>query len=181
MSKGLELSLQTISDESSRFNWRISYALGKAEYEYSDDHYSPSIPFLYDRRHSVFAWAQFRTTPKLNVALTWRYGSGLPYYKVVRFYQAYESDTRLFEREALPSKRLPDYHRLDIRLNYQVKPTLSCYLDLINVYNHDNIYDYLYYYSMPYDETTQQIVYEVTKMTVTMMPFLPSFGISWQF
>jgi len=70
--------------------------------------------------------------------------------------------------------RLPAYHRLDIGLFYNTRifklPT-EVYVQAVNVYNHKNVW------FRKYDLNTNPATVE----EITMIPFLPTFGISVNF
>ena len=65
------------------------------------------------------------------------------------------------------SRRFPPYHRLDVRMNYILERpaySLTFYLDVINLYDRENIQGFEY--NKDYSE----------KVETTGMPFVPSFG-----
>ena len=68
----------------------------------------------------------------------------------------------------LRSERLPDYHRLDLRVQYSRSfehVDASFYLDLINAYARDNVFGWDY--NQDYTE----------REASTGMPFVPSIGV----
>ncbi|HPM59516.1 MAG TPA: hypothetical protein PLN72_08050, partial [bacterium] len=78
------------------------------------------------------------------------------------------------------SARYPYYLRCDVRLGYLRESrgrTFSAYLDLINVLNRKNLYLYDWRYEKSSDESDGY----VRRSVIYMMPFLPSFGVSFSF
>jgi hypothetical protein len=73
------------------------------------------------------------------------------------------------------SGRLPEYHRLDVRMSAHAgywDLDWTFYLDVINVYNHSNVLTY------------QQFInpdLTVGREPVTMLPLLPTLGFSVRF
>jgi hypothetical protein len=73
---------------------------------------------------------------------------------------------------AINSQRLPNYHRLDLRLDRTYvynKWKLTTFFEIINAYAHNNVagYDYGPYYNK--------------KDPVYQLPFLPTFGVQGEF
>jgi len=87
-------------------------------------------------------------------------------------YEPDEGETFSYQRDdpdnAEHSRRFPDYHRLDLRLQYQrsySRLDTTFYFDVINVYAQKNVQ--FYDYNEDYTERTEE----------EGMPFLPSFGV----
>ena len=77
------------------------------------------------------------------------------------------------------SLRAPDYHRLDFRATRSIAlqhGTLRVFVDVMNVYNHDNEYGYNHWAYI-----TQQGQLVVGRESQTLLPILPSAGLSWEF
>ena len=75
------------------------------------------------------------------------------------------------------AERLPAYHRMDIRATrtFQVgRGTLSAFLDVFNLYNRENPRSYDYKVELPSGRVIQNI-------GETLLPILPSFGLTWEF
>ena len=75
------------------------------------------------------------------------------------------------------AERLPAYHRMDIRVTrtFQVgSGTLSAFLDVFNLYNRENLRSYNYQVDLPSGTVIQNV-------GETLLPILPSFGLTWEF
>ena len=73
---------------------------------------------------------------------------------------------------ALNSERLPDYHRLDIRISREILDNLwklSVYLEIINAYANQNVSGYEY----NGDYTSRK--------KISQLPFIPAFGVRGEF
>ncbi|MBN2010925.1 SBBP repeat-containing protein [candidate division KSB1 bacterium] len=178
MAGGVEFLLQKAAAEKSRLSGIISYSYGRAKYRniFSDRW----IPFKYERAHGITLWGNYKLTPRLQVSCLWRIASGLPYTPVhgVRFTQYSSTD---YSWDFVQGKRnslyFPTYQRLDARLSYYFGRG-SVYLDIINVYNHHNIYDMTWEKAEITHYGRQESV--AKKRTVYMLPVLPSIGLSIQ-
>lgn len=82
---------------------------------------------------------------EVEVSLRWRYLGGKPY--TPQNFDPYTRRWYVSAHQMLNRERFPEYHRLDIMLTQRYifeKMNLVVYLDLQNVYNRDNIWDYAY-------------------------------------
>lgn len=189
---GIELLLQKLSSPTVPVYGWLSYSLAWAYRRQNGVRY----PFSYDRRHViniVFGW---RISSRLELNATWTYGTGFPWTEPLgikprvivekdslgnprpRIDTDWRGVAFMVDRgglENLNRGRLPDYHRLDLRLTTYVDwfgKQWSLYLDVANVYNRANIL---------------AITYRVNPETLTiepnpirMLPILPTFGITVQ-
>jgi len=152
------------------FGW-LSYSFGKSTRKQTLDGTETSLPYDFDRRHTLNFVLNYRLGRKFNMGVTWRYGSGFPYTQAIRveplvaaiapdpanpdsIVDAVLTDPENgFVRfiptfggpENINSSRFPDYHRLDARITYSTQlfdSSWQFYLDFINVYNRKNVLFY---------------------------------------
>lgn len=147
------------------------------------DGYNSYFP-VFDRRHNVNLVLAYQFGKKKNteVDVRWNYGSGLPYTPTSGYYQNedfqggvntdYQNtnpDYVSFSLGEFNSKRLPDYHRLDITVKhrFQLKKDmlLEVFASVTNAYNRKNIF----------------YVSRVTNEVIYQLPILPSLGVSFKF
>jgi opacity protein-like surface antigen len=138
---------------------------------------------VFDRRHNVNLVFTYLFGAKKNIEISarWNYGSGLPFTPTAGFYASENfqngvstdilaSNPSYVETilGALNSKRLPDYHRLDLSAKFPIalkdKEPLEIAIGITNVYNRQNIF-YV-------NRLTGQIIYQ--------LPILPSIGLSYR-
>ena len=142
-------------------------------------HYSP----IYDRRHNVNLVSTYAFGKKRNLELSirWNFGSGFPftptagYYPQVDFNNNFTTDYTTananlgFVPGDFNSRRLPDYHRMDISLkwNYAFSERVKLEINLgaTNIYNRENIF----YYD------------RVKNARVNQLPILPNLNMSLKF
>lgn len=138
---------------------------------------------IYDRRHNVNLVGTYAFGKKRNLELSirWNYGSGFPftptqgYFPQIDFGNSFTYDytTANANLGYLPgnynSRRLPDYHRMDISLkwNYEFSEKIKFEVNVgaTNVYNRENIF----YYD------------RVRNKRVNQLPILPNINLSLKF
>ena len=138
---------------------------------------------VFDRRHNVNLVGTYTFGKKRNLDLSirWNYGSGFPftptkgYYPQVDFNNNFNYDytTANANLGYVPgdynSRRLPDYHRMDVSLKWMYNITEHTKLEVnvgaTNVYNRENIF----YYD------------RVRNKRVNQLPILPNVNISFKF
>ncbi len=140
-------------------------------------------PARYQQRYSVTLMGGYRFSEHWNISFKWRLNDGFPYTpvsKVIRVVEDLDEDGRFepeegewftYQREDPEhlrySEHYPAYHRLDMRVNYEVESARVkwlFYVDIINLYNRDNVFSYDY----NEDYTEKEEMYG--------LPLLPSFG-----
>jgi hypothetical protein len=161
----------------------ISYSYGSSLYHNIRDKNHEWIPFNYDRRHALTVWYNQSLGKRWRLSLLWRYATGLPYTDVLGIriteYERGKSNWD-FIRGPRNARRFPAYQRLDLRLSYQIlsgERSFLFYLDLINVYNHKNVYNLVWAKTPVQDGAT--IVRVAERRTLYMLPFLPTVGIQF--
>jgi len=192
-SYGLEVLLRKANEgPGGRLSGWISYAVARAE----RTERGVSFPFSYDQRHTVNVVIDYRLSGWLSLGIRWRYGTNFPYTPPVgiapRIVEVTENGAThaviqtddggnvVFDLDRggtgnRGSGRLPPYHRLDLRLTAGADYwdlDWTFYLDVINVYNHQNILAYQFYVN---DDLT------IGRNILSMLPILPTLGFSVRF
>ncbi|MFC1849007.1 TonB-dependent receptor domain-containing protein [candidate division CSSED10-310 bacterium] len=183
--QGIEFLFQKEKLFRDKLNLQFSYSLAETRAHKEGDpwHYR-----WYDQRHTAHLTGEFKFSRKWRLNFVWRFGSGFPYSPPGEILTLVEdtdgngkynplggerlSYLEVDDPDKQNSLRFPPYHRLDARINYKVtRPsfTATFYLDVINVYDRENIQSYEY--SKDYKERKE----------VGGFPFLPSFGVHLKF
>lgn len=183
---GIELSLKY--DTGNKFSWWISYVLSEAKEYYTDIQY-PGIltrklgwqPRPWDQRHTINTDINYRLNNKWHFNLTWQYRSGWPYTPYEVKSKTREDGTYVFyhEFQTFNGDTYPAYHRMDLRINRYFYPSLgrvTIFLHIINIYNHENVYNYDHDIKNPYSAD-----YKVERETETWFGFTPFIGFSLEF
>ncbi|RLD44462.1 MAG: TonB-dependent receptor [Bacteroidetes bacterium] len=175
--EGFDFSLKY---QDKRFYVWFVYSLA---FNHRYDGYVNYIPH-FDRRHNVNFLATYSFGKKRlwEANIRWNYGSGFPFtptagnYEIVNFYEdgigtdytSSNGDVGIVYG-AINSKRLPDYHRMDVGVKKKVyfseRSILEISFSITNAYNRNNIF----------------YIDRVTNQRVDQLPFMPSLGISLTF
>jgi hypothetical protein len=151
--------------------WWGWLSVAYAETKRKNDRTEEEFAYRYDQPwivNLVYNWA-FR--PKWTFGARWRYQSGAPYTPVIDTYTDSSGRVRPVYGE-LGSERLPDYHRLDLRLSRDFLFNtwkMGFYMDIINAYGHENVSGYRY----NEDYSSREPIHQ--------LPFLISIGLKAEF
>ena len=139
----------------------------------------PSQPYYYpqqDQRHTLSLVLNFRPGKRWNLGVKWLLNSGKPYTEVVDVLYLPDStgkDTLIVPVEGpINGKRFPFYSRVDVRIQrtfFLGNKPLECYLEVINLLNRKNVYDYSY--NRDYSK----------KKAIHQLPILPVLGAKFSF
>lgn len=186
--KGLEFFAK--KDVGGKFSFSASYALA-----YADDNinhinfregtipipYNRTTPSPNDQRHTIGWDMNYRPGDNWTLNLSWSYHSGWPYtgYRA-RQVDGPDSTVNYYtiDAETYNSKNFPAYHKLNLRVTKRFntkKGRYKLFLELINLYNHDNVYNYEIH-GLTVDN---QGVVHLNYSEEHWFHLLPSIGISW--
>ncbi|MCI0512389.1 TonB-dependent receptor [candidate division KSB1 bacterium] len=138
-----------------------------------DQEYYPT----YDRRHTLTIMEDYHLSRKWRLNFAFKYGSGQPYTEATARYAAMRPNGSIYDRVLDGKKnfyRLPAYHRLDLALFYNTRwfgVGTEIYLQIVNVYDQENVW-YRYYQTAENPARVKDF---------NQIPFLPTFGISFNF
>jgi outer membrane cobalamin receptor len=174
--RGVELFAQRSGD--APFRWYASYALAQVRDRYASVGW---VPRDVDQRHTLHLGAAYVPNARWRVSTAWEYHSGWPITA-----RTFTSGTDPVTGKAwlrtgfgpLYGERLPAYQRLDARFTRSWDTRRgrgSAFLDVFNLYNHDNRRAYSYSYNV--SSTGVTVNREVEKL----LPIFPSIGFSWEF
>jgi len=174
-SRGIEVLLERKTGP--RWAWSASYVLAQAE----DRVDGVWIPRRYDQRHTVGLFAAYQPTPPWNVSVSWQYHTGWPATTWSWAVQPLDDGWNYWTRTFGPVRgtRLPAYHRLDVRVSrsFRIRGNqLDAFVDFFNVYDRLNLASY------DYEGTYHQGQVTVLRRTgQELLPFLPTFGVRFEF
>ncbi len=170
--EGVELFLQGRAGR--RFEWWLDYAYAKTEDEISGE----PVPRQIDQRHAVNLDANYHLGRNWDVNVAWRFHSGWRTTPI----SLEERPTGDGDTVLVPvlgpsnSERLPDYHRLDVRLSRRwplTSGSLTAFIDVQNLYNRRNVAGF----DLEIDEEAREIVAKEESWP----GFFASAGITWEF
>jgi len=159
------------------FEGWIGYSLTWTKKQVNGYNFDKEYYPTYDRRHTITAVEDYHLSRKWRLNFAFKYGSGQPYTEATARYAVQEPNGDIYYLPLDGEKnfyRLPAYHRLDLGAFYTTtwfKRYTEVYLQIINVYNHKNVWYRRYQtYNNP-----------ATVKDVTMIPFLPTVGVTVKF
>jgi hypothetical protein len=165
-----------------RNRWRgwdgwLGYTFGVTDRTIKGYNFGREYHPTYDRRHQVVAAQNHALGRRWRTSLTFHYGTGQPLTLPAGRYTFRDINGREYDTVLDGEKnasRLPAYHRLDVSVSasyrfrgWQIEPELQ----IINLYNHKNVY------VRSYDMTKNPATYK----DITMLPFLPTAGVTVRF
>ncbi|MFC1682745.1 TonB-dependent receptor domain-containing protein [Candidatus Zixiibacteriota bacterium] len=155
---------------------------GWASYSYSvarnkDILGTPEYPPMQDQKHTASLVLNYRFNSEWRTSLRWMAHSGKPYTPVLGAVAVVDSASgeligNLPLEGIINSERFPSYQRLDVRVDrfFQFDNwNLNIYFEVLNLYNHKNVYDYSY---------TKDYLHRIATF---QFPILPSVGIKMDF
>lgn len=175
--RGIELYMN--KSGAGKWNWWASYSFSESNLNLSDN----TIPRYFDQPHTVYLDLNYRPSARWSFNVSWDFHSGWPFTEsktvIKRWYPDMHYDFE-WEHGPLHARRVPAYHRMDVRASRFFDTTwgrLSTFIEIRNLYNRKNIREYMYEHMGYWSGSTQV---GVTGEEYGL-PILPSFGISWDF
>lgn len=173
--QGIDLLLR--SPERRPLRWWLTYSFSSVK----DDLGGSWVPRGFDQPHALRADVNYQTARGWNWNAAWLYHTGWPTTRVSGQVVSDPGGSTHIEPVLGPfnGERLPDYHRLDLRLSraWTLKlGRLDTYLDLQNLYDRQNVRGFE---DFGFERGTDGEV-RVDSRKLSWGGFLPSFGIRWQ-
>lgn len=162
--QGIELLVK--KDTSARWSGFFSLSVSRARRQH--DGTGEEFPFEFDQPVIASLVGQYRLSDRWRFGAKWSYHTGAPYTPVVGTGTHPDGRVRPLYG-AINSKRVPDYHRLDLRVDWKRSETFTAYAELINAYGRKNVSGYSYAADYQQRETLYQL------------PTLISFGVQYGF
>lgn len=158
------------------WGWSASYALARSEEMVE----GRTVPTARDQRHTVFADATYVPNARWSFSAAWQFHTGWPTTDVGYVLIPLNNGRRFVQRVVGPvyGKRLPAYHRLDLRATrrWELKRgELRVFADLFNAYDHANLLGYTYRANVQGSQVTAQ------PKPKELLPVLPSLGVEYEF
>lgn len=169
-----------VEKKSGRFTGWLSYTLSKTNRLFDELNKGREFPFKYDRRHNISIVGIFHINERINISANWVYYTGTAFTLTEStspiIYPDITTDLNSIQHYSDKNAyRMPDYHRLDINVNFsKIKKngTRTWSVGVYNIYNRKNPY-YMYL-------DTNQNGESVLKQ-VSIFPLIPSVSYSYKF
>ena len=167
-SNGIEVFLQRNSRSA---NWWLTYTLARSEWGNAERMFLRN----FDQLHAFSFSNTIRFAHNWDVGATYMYHTGQPF----TLQQWSRDEGKWILTEGPPNgSRLPDYHRVDVRLRRHFRFDgwrMSVYAEGLNLTNHDNVL----WYSWAFEPGAGGV--RPVRSMRTGMPILPSLGIEVEF
>lgn len=156
----------------------ISYSFSKTERSFEDVYDGTWYPYRQDRTHDVSITTMYQITKKIGASVSWIYYNGDMVTMPTGKYQIEGFDVASYSGRN--NFQYPDYHRLDVGLNIDLKTRWakesSLNISVYNVYNRKNTFMIMLedVYDSDGNETGEKQAY-----SYSLYPILPS--ITWNF
>jgi len=174
---GLDVLLRKYSG---KWNGWVSYSLGKATRQDPMQRFAPA----HDRRHLLNLVVSGPGPLGSRMSLRWGYGSPLPYSQIVGQWEHrdywvdangfLENGVEQIADPQLNGRRYPHYSRLDLGFRWETGlfgGVARPFLQFINLYNRRNVF----FYNFDYTESP------ASREPIPQAPFIPSFGVEFEF
>lgn len=181
--KGIELFVQKLEGKTT--GW-IGATISNSERKFEEINQGKSFPFSYDRLFDASIVINHELKKNISISATWNYGTGYPFTLASERYKDDKHDVFVYDK--VNGYRMPDFHRLDLALNFSREKKWgeqTWTLSIFNLYNRKNPY-YLY---LAREEVIQKegnngIILTSGNLHLyqkSLFPFFPSFAYSFKF
>jgi len=189
--KGIEIFFK--KENSRQIAWWASYSLSAAKNHIKEVEPVPFfngqvvtepvadtyVPGAFDQTHALYGDITYRPNDGWTLSMAWQYHTGWPFTQAtVRPYTTEEGEQRnTLEIGPVNGARVPDYHRLDLRISRNISYTkshLTLFLEFLNLYSRKNVRR-----SINLVETGPIGDIPISVENKTWAPFIPSLGLRW--
>ncbi len=161
------------------FNGWIGYTLSWTKRKFDELNAGRIFYPKYDRRNDISLVISYKISDAFNAGITWQYATGQRYTLPTGQYLFQEINTQntntvYLNQSSLNSYKLPAYHRLDLNLSYSfnwLNNKVQAYLNILNVYNHQNPFAQ-YVTTIENPDGTKKLVVK----RIMLFPIIPTFG-----
>ncbi len=169
-SRGIEAFVQR---DGERSNWWFAYTLGRSDWTDGVNTFTRD----FDRLHSFSVANTFRMNAGWDLGFNYTFHTGSPY--TAEEWRVKGSSDWILTEGFPNAERLPDYHRVDLRIRRHFRFDtwrMSVYAEALNLTNHPNV---LWYAWRQYDESGRLDGPE--RLTRKGIPGIPSVGLEISF
>jgi outer membrane receptor protein involved in Fe transport len=176
VARGAELLLR--KESNGPWSGWISYARSSVR----DDVDGRMVPRSWDQRDAVTASVNYGHADRWNISLAGIFHSGWPTTSISPYLVPVGGGNYDLKINTGPlnDDRLPGYARIDLRASRSVpiaSGRLSFFVEAINLFNHANV-SRVAGFNITAD---RNLTLTTTRLTESIVPLVPSFGITWQF
>ncbi|RLD78453.1 MAG: TonB-dependent receptor, partial [Bacteroidetes bacterium] len=160
----------------------IAYTLSWSNRQFDNISFGQVFPYKYDRRHDISVVVSHKISDRVDMGLSWVYGTG---YAVTLATERYSSIFNDFNTdiEYFPERnsfRMPNYHRLDFNVNFHKEKKWgerTWSVGAYNMYNRQNPFFLFYSYEYDFNGNNSQKVLK----QASLFPVIPFVSYSFKF
>ena len=175
---GMEVLLR--KNKGATTGW-IGYTLAWSNRQFENLNYGEVFPYRYDRRHDISIVMNHAFNDKLDVGLTWVFGSGnsftVPVANILlpsNFDPNYPDQYQIYSPRN--DQRMPNYHRLDLGINFHKKTKWGQRTWNISIYNaYSRLNPFFLYIDEEYPSGEKSV------QQVSLFPIIPSIAYIFKF
>ena len=150
----------------------VGYTLSKSNRSFSLINNSVSYPAKFDRRHDLSIISNYARNTKWNFSASFTYATGNAFTKPTSRYLI--GGNIVNEYGSFNGSRMPAYHRMDMAINYKLKPRAHHQSELsFSIYNVYNKHNPIYIYFLAEGDLKKQRI-SIQPKSVTLLPILPA-------
>lgn len=158
---------------SKKTNGWVAYTLSKSTRQFAELNEGEKFPFKYDRRHDLKIVLNRHFTKKFSLGLTWIFNTGIRATIPISTYVDLNG-VKVIRFSKRNDYQYPNYHRLDVNMNWKKKTNWgerNWGLSIYNAYNRRN--PFLIYFDLSGTSRNAN--------QISLFPFLPSFYYNFKF
>jgi hypothetical protein len=167
-----------------RFSGWIGYTLSWSVRQFDELNGGKKYYSKYDRRNDFSLVLSYRLLDDLNLGLTWIYANGQRYTLppsqfIFEPIGTGGNEEVQYYYTGINTTKFPDYHKLDLNVNYSFNISntdFEAYVNIYNVYNRHNAF--AQYVVLEKNDNGEEV--PVVKR-ITLFPFIPSIGVAIKF
>ena len=160
----------------------VGYTLAWSKRQFDNLNNGEVYPYKYDRRHDVSVVLTYDITPRIDIGVTWVYGSGntitmpLEYYIGPQGSSNFVNGYTVTRYSSRNGYRMPAYHRMDLGINFNKETrwgSRTINISIYNLYNHQN--PFFLYIDEDYNTGEAQV------WQISLFPIIPSISYIFRF
>ncbi len=175
ISHGLARGIEVYARHDGRSTaWWLAYALGRSEWSDGRSTYSRD----FDALHALALANTLNLGANWDVGVTYRFRTGTPY--TAQMWHRDAGENWVLDEGGLNAERLPDYHRIDLRLRRRFRFDgweASLWGEALNLTNHDNVL----WYAWRLRDPGGAVRADAERVRRTGVPGIPSVGFEVRF
>ncbi len=192
-SRGIEFLLHK---KEGRVNGWLGYTISKSDRQFANINFGETFPYKYDRRHDVGILVSYEISDKVDVSMTWVYGTGNAITLGEARYNVMLPNVLISPNDFVWSHfggngeaehyngrngfRMKSYHRADVGIRFKKQKKNGQRIWNIGIYNaYNRANPFYYYFDHTFDERTLKESRQLKQ--VALFPIIPTISYTFKF